>query len=119
MVARDRRLVALSEQALIEDRCFNRPLPVRALLNAAETTDAVAEALRARGSKVFVEEREAGRAEGKAQGKAEGLLMILEARGIPVTAQQRKRILGTTKPALLDRWLRRAVSAASVEAVWE
>lgn len=113
----------LPENALIEDRCFTRPLPVRALLNAAETTDAVAEALRARGSKVFLEERAAGRAEGKAEGKVEGkaesLLTILEARGIAVTAQQRRRILATTKPALLNRWLRRAVTAASLDEVWE
>ena len=61
---------------------------------------------------------ERGRAEGKAQGKAEGkaaaLLQILMRRGLMVTAEQRRRIVGSADLAVLERWLDRALSVSSV-----
>ena len=65
---------ALSSQ--LRDECFSPPVPVRALLEAAATDDAVAEALRARNHRLFREERAAGEAKGRAAGLVEG-----EARG--------------------------------------
>jgi hypothetical protein len=58
-----------------------------------------------------------GKAEGKTEGKAEGearaLLLILKRRGLVLTPAQQQVIAGCTDLATLDRWLERAVSAAS------
>lgn len=59
--------------------------------------------------------RAAGRTEGKAEGKAEGVLQVLDARGIAVSEEQKARILACTDIAVLDRWIRRAVSVSSTE----
>ncbi|HEY3236988.1 MAG TPA: hypothetical protein VGJ84_19875 [Polyangiaceae bacterium] len=63
--------------------------------------------------------RAEGKAEGEVKGKAEGearaVLTVLEERGIAVGAEQRERILGCTDLALLEGWIRRAVTVASVE----
>ena len=52
-----------------------------------------------------------GKAEGKAEGKAQDVLAVLEARGIPVSAAVRKRVLGCADVAQLDVWVRRAAVA--------
>lgn len=105
----------VAESAVIEDRCLARPLPVRALLRAADGDEVVAEALRARGGRVFEQER----VEGKAEGRAEGLITVLEARGLDLSTEQKARILACTDFAVLDRWLRRAVSIGTVEELFE
>jgi len=62
--------------------------------------------------------RAEGRAEGVAKGRAEGvaeaLLKIVTQRGLTLTAEQRRRIMGCTDVATLERWLGRALSASSV-----
>ncbi|HWO18878.1 MAG TPA: hypothetical protein VNO30_08880 [Kofleriaceae bacterium] len=58
-----------------------------------------------------------GRAEGRAEGKADALLTVLRMRGVPVADAERDRILAERDPARLQRWLERAVSAASLAAV--
>jgi hypothetical protein len=55
-----------------------------------------------------------GEAKGKAEGKAEDLLVILETRGLDVSAEQRARILECKDVAQLDRWLRKAITANTV-----
>jgi hypothetical protein len=59
-----------------------------------------------------------GKAEGEARGKAEGeaaaLLKILTRRGLTLTAEQRRCIMGCTDVAMLERWLDRALSVSSV-----
>ena len=59
-----------------------------------------------------------GRAEGEAKGRAEGeaaaLLKIVTRRGLTLTAEQRRRIMGCTDVAMLERWLDRALSVSSV-----
>ena len=71
---------AVADDASIEDRCFARPLPARALLGGTTADEAVVGALRARkvpALETALAEGEArGRAEGEARGRAEG-----EARG--------------------------------------
>jgi hypothetical protein len=57
---------------------------------------------------------ERGRAEGVAKGKAEALLKIVTQRGLTLTAEQRRRIMGCTDVAMLERWLDRALSVSSV-----
>ncbi|MBI2566998.1 MAG: hypothetical protein HYV63_08220 [Candidatus Schekmanbacteria bacterium] len=56
-----------------------------------------------------------GVAEGRAAGKAEDVLAVFEVRGLAVTDQQRELIVSCRDPGRLDCWLRRAISARSVE----
>src|SRR5262249_10982282 len=66
-----------------------------------------------------------GRAEGRAEGLTEGLteeaarnlLTVLRARGLAVSEAARERILSQKDPERLERWLEKAVAAASVAAV--
>ncbi len=59
-----------------------------------------------------------GEAKGRAEGKAEGVLSVLEARGLAVGQEQRARILGCSDLAVLEQWLRRAVTAAATDDVF-
>jgi len=59
-----------------------------------------------------------GKAEGEAKGKAEAVLSVLAARGLEVTEEQRERILSATSATLLEGWLRQAITAASVAALF-
>ncbi len=56
---------------------------------------------------------------GRAEGKAETLLTVLEARGLKLTEEQRRRILATTDFSTLERWVRRAAVVSSVVEVFE
>jgi hypothetical protein len=58
-----------------------------------------------------------GRQEGRAQGKAEALLRVLSARGVEVPASVRQQVLTCTDPSVLDRWIERAVVAATAAEV--
>ncbi len=55
--------------------------------------------------------------EGVAEGKAESLLLLLEVRVLPVTEEQRRRILSCQDVRRLDAWFARTVNARSVEEV--
>jgi hypothetical protein len=63
----------------------------------------------------FTEARKWGRAEGMAC----ALLAALRVRGIPVPDAARERILAERDPALLERWVERAIVAASVAEVFD
>jgi predicted transposase YdaD len=69
----------------------------------------------------LVEGRAEGRVEGLAEGRAEeaarALLTVLRARGLAVPEAFRERILAEQDPERLERWLEKAVVAASVAAV--
>lgn len=54
-------------------------------------------------------------AKSKAEGEARSVLAVLDARGLTVPEPERERILATTDTDLLETWLRRAVTADSVE----
>ena len=58
-----------------------------------------------------------GKAEGEAKGKAEALLVILDTRGLSVSEAQREHISSCTDLGELERFLRRAISAVSIEEV--
>ena len=62
---------------------------------------------------------EKGRAEGRAAEKAADVIAVLEARALTVTDAQRERILGCDDLAQLDRWLRRAATVATTDALFE
>jgi hypothetical protein len=48
----------------------------------------------------------------KAEGKAEDVIAVLEERGLPVSSAERERITSSADSRELDRWLRRAITAA-------
>lgn len=115
----------LDSDARIEDPCLVMPLAVSALLDAASADDAVAEALLVKQNPVILREVAAGEARGEvrgevrgeAKGRAGAILQVLEARGIATSPAQRQEILGCTDISRLDRWLARAVVAASADEV--
>jgi predicted transposase YdaD len=55
-----------------------------------------------------------GMAEGRVAGEADAILRVLDARGLKVSAVQRKRIIGCTDLEQLQEWITRAVTAAKV-----
>ena len=73
--------------------------------------------------KYVAEGREAGRQagfeEGRQEGEMEALLEVLDARGLEVDDEARRRILDCTEPAQLKLWLRRAVAVKSVQELFE
>ncbi|WP_437279307.1 Uma2 family endonuclease [Sorangium sp. So ce375] len=106
--------VRLPDDATIEDRCLVRPLPVRALLDAASADDAVAEAVLLKApapvkqALTDVQLAQARRA----------VLTLLEARGLEIPDVVHAEIHRCSQLAQLERWLRRAIIATSaVEAV--
>jgi len=58
-----------------------------------------------------------GRTEGRTEEAARNLLSVLRVRGIPVPDAVRERIMAQKDPERLERWLEKAVVAASVAAV--
>ena len=63
----------------------------------------------------YTEGEAKGQAKGEAKGKAEALLLILRRRGMAMTDDQQHRIVTCTDLAIVDRWLDRAFSVASVD----
>ena len=59
--------------------------------------------------------RAEGRVEGEARGKAEDILAIIEARALPVSDEQRRRILECTELGRLGAWVRKAVTLTDVD----
>lgn len=52
---------------------------------------------------------------GRAEGEAAALFAVLDARGFAVTDDQRARILACLDVVELERWVRRAVTATSMD----
>ncbi|HEY4563980.1 MAG TPA: hypothetical protein VIJ36_13445 [Thermoanaerobaculia bacterium] len=67
--------------------------------------------------KYVAQGRAEGRAEGRTEEAAHALLTVLRARGLAVPDAARERILSQKDPERLQRWLEKAVVAASVAAV--
>ncbi|AQT73078.1 hypothetical protein [Streptomyces sp. fd1-xmd] len=64
------------------------------------------------------EGRAEGRAEGEARRAAEDVLAVLAERGVDVSEAVRERIRGCGDVETLGRWLRRAVTAPSADAIF-
>jgi len=56
---------------------------------------------------------------GITQARATAVLEVLDARGLVVADADRERILGCTDLELLARWLRRAVTVAASDALFD
>ncbi len=103
-----------------------------ALSSLSEVARAALEALMRSGNyeyqsefarKYVAQGREEGREEGRQEGRQEGemgaLFEVLDARGLDVDDESRRRILACTELAQLKLWLRRAVAVKSVQALFE
>jgi hypothetical protein len=64
-----------------------------------------------------VEGREQGREQGRAEEAARAVLTALRVRGVEVPDAARERILAEKDPKRLERWLERAIVAASIDDV--
>jgi predicted transposase YdaD len=69
--------------------------------------------------KLRAEGRVEGRAEGRVAAKAEAVLVLLGHRTGPVPQPVRDRVLATAEEPLLQRWFDRALTAASLEEVFQ
>jgi Uma2 family endonuclease len=107
----------LDGNASIIDPALAVPLPVRALLQAAKTDDAVAAALLAKRNPVLeaaLDDAEArGVARGEARGMARSVLAVLASRELTLSPHEQEQILRERDPARLTLWLARAASCAS------
>ena len=101
---------------------FEESSPLRTLLLEAvsqpvrEVYMTIKESLLAEGKKKGLAE---GRKQGLAKGLATAVLDLLELRAVPIPSQARKRVLATRDEPLLRRWHARALTVASVEALFE
>jgi Uma2 family endonuclease len=120
----------LPRDASISDACFVRPLPVRALVDAALVDDTVAEGLLAKKNRVLEaaiakgekrgEKRgeTRGEARGELKAKAQGLLQALTVRKIAATEADRARVLACSDTRQLDLWMSRALVATRRQEVF-
>ena len=60
-----------------------------------------------------------GKAEGKAEARAADVLMVLEARGLSIPDEVRKRVLASSDLTELERWLRRAAVVGSTREIFD
>ncbi len=67
------------------------------------------------GQRLIQQGRAEGEAKGEARGRASALLAVFSARGMVFSSEQRERILSCQDLAILDRWIHRAATAASVD----
>lgn len=63
--------------------------------------------------RLAAQHEELGEARGEARGEGRAVLAVLEERGVPVPDTVREQILSCTDLALLDTWLRRAITATT------
>ena len=61
-----------------------------------------------------VEGHKEGKDEGRAEEAARAVLTVLRVRGIPVPESARERILAEKDPGILERWLEKAATGASI-----
>jgi hypothetical protein len=108
----------LPEDGVLEDPCLRMPLPVRAILDAAEADDLLAQALIARDNRVIAQVRTEEREEGQREALQSGLLAVLTTRGFVVTEDVRARVAAATDLAVLQRWLVQAAVATGLAEVF-
>jgi len=77
----------------------------------------VARALEAKENPAIVEMKRDSEARGEALGHARSLLTILDERGLSLSDATRARILATSDSETLVRWLRKAITASSINDV--
>jgi hypothetical protein len=68
--------------------------------------------------KYFARGEERGREEGRAAGEARALLLVLRSRGIDVPEAAARRIEAERDDARFEAWIRRALTATTIEDVF-
>ena len=115
----------IARGSVIEDRCFVRPLPIDALLDAVQADDAVARALLEKDVPVLRKQREADKAEGREEGREEGrttaliesVLRVFRARGFEMTLSTEQTIRECHDLDQLEQWLEHAATGKSLREV--
>ena len=105
----------LPDDAVIDDRCFRVPVPVKALVDRVLADDTVARALLARGNRVLV----AALQDARVQSARASLQIVLSARGFVLSDAQRERVRVCASVETLEAWIRRAVTAETTDAVFD
>lgn len=100
--------------ALTAPGVLQNPVPVEALWDRAAAHDLTLSNLLARAG---YRSLDAVREEGRGSAFAHAVLDVLSARGLAVDDAQRAVILGCREPDRLARWLRRAATLSTIEAV--
>ncbi|MBI5479577.1 MAG: Uma2 family endonuclease [Deltaproteobacteria bacterium] len=111
--------VMVSGEELRAPGILRNPVPVDALFERKVAHEIVLRnLLQRRGyeslDQVRAEGEAEGKAEGEAKGKADALLAVFALRGLAVTEEQRGGVLACRDLRALDRWIARALTAASV-----
>jgi len=110
---RKRRWLPLDLDGTISDPALVRPIPVRALLDAAVADDAVIDALDAKGNPRLAEIREASYAKGRAKGRLEAIETACELLTIPLGPLERTQLA-----ALDDAGLATLLARVKAERRW-
>ena len=114
-MAAEERWRTYGEDEVIEDPCLFRPLPVRALLDAVEADNAVAQALLAKENPVLVHHTETVRNEQTRK----ILHMLLRDRGIVIDDAAHARIAACGDLDILERWVARAAHVTSASDLFD
>ena len=97
-------------------RAILQRLNARLLAHLAELTMNLEQIPQSEAFQKFQRELEArGEARGVARGEAQAILAVLDARGLVVAPDARNRILDCADTAQLEAWVRKAVSAKTVD----
>lgn len=112
----------LGDDAQIVDRCFQSPVPVRALVDEGLIEDVLAKALLARNNPVFTQREQRAEQRGEQRGEHNArrhvLRVMLQARGVALDEAQLRRIDGCDDTATLDGWILRAATATTATEVF-
>jgi hypothetical protein len=104
--------IDLDTDGQITDPCLCIPLPIKALINAAEADNAVVRGLEARGTPALEQIKTRGFRSGEIEATRANLVELLAQRGIELTPEQRTRIAGCADVVILQRWFTRAITVA-------
>ncbi|WP_394822298.1 Uma2 family endonuclease [Pendulispora albinea] len=108
-----------SGDVLVADGILKNPVPVDALYDRDKAYQATFQNLLERQGYASLDAvRAEGREEGREEATAQAILHVLAARNLVATDEQKARILACRDPALLDAWLTRAATEASVDALF-
>jgi hypothetical protein len=108
---------------LIAPGILRNPVLVEALFDRDAAHEAtLRNLLQRRGYESLDDVRKEGEKEGRTEGALEGrrhaFFAVLSARGLVLTAEQRRFVLDSTDPGELDRWIARAATAESTAVVF-
>ncbi len=99
-----RQWVDMAVDDVIEDVCFVRSLPVRAVIDAAAADDEIVRALRAKGNRALAKMNDDAFRDGRVQTLHMAIDHLLELHGLHLGAAQQARLDACTDTELLQAW---------------